>query len=864
MVPDRRRLSLATCWKRTRTLHALMFTSTVRRLLFANLIFLFLVSVLVNPVPKTLAQDPLTIALDTVISGLSNPVYVTHAGDASGRLFIVEQAGRILISQNGNLIGTPFLDIHTSVTSGGEMGLLSVAFHPDYKNNRRFFVNYTASRPNLKTIIAEYRASASNPNLADTTEKVILEIDQPFENHNGGQLQFGPDGYLYIGMGDGGSGGDPLGNGQNKSSLLGKLLRIDIDSSSSGYRVPPDNPFVNVAGADEVWAYGLRNPWRFSFDRANGRLFLADVGQNSFEEVDLVERGGNYGWNIMEGAHCFSPSTGCITTGLLLPINEYDHSLGEAVTGGYVYRGRQFPDLSGTYLFADFGSSRIWGLTETNRGAWIRSELLRPGFNISSFGEDEEGEIYVVNYGGGIHRIRVTGPPSNDNQRTLILSSAKSDRFTSLLFVVNRDSSPNEVAITSRRGDGSISGILNISLTPGGFFRNVDILGGLNLPMGSFGPLTVESSNNKMLSTVSEVRSIAGTAGFFAGQTQKTASTERVIAEVVDTGERGTSGSFRTNLGVNNVSSSQANVQVSLIDSNGLVLGTRSIQVPSQGMLQVNDIVRDILRSSSATGLHGYLKLTSDQPILAWASKIDNGTDDPSVEEAVGQEILETGIKLLIPSASGTNRFKTLLVVINREDVPNQIILTARNLNGDVIGTLSRDLPARGFFRSTDFLGEIGAPPGSFGPLTVESASGRLLTCISEIRSADGTAGFFPAVSAAGATLQRVVAEVVDSGDRGTPDTFRTNLGINNLGPVTAHVSLQLIGGSGNLLGTQTATVPLNGLTQINDIVQSILGAHAPTGINAYLKLISDQPIHAWASKINNATDDPSIIMGIP
>jgi len=527
------------------------------RLLFASLLFLLLI--LVNPAPNTLAVDPPTIALDTVISGLSNPVYVTHGGDGSGRLFIVEQAGAILISQNGNLLGTPFLDIHTSVTSGGEMGLLSVAFHPDYRNNRRFFINYTASRPNLKTVIAEYQASATNPNIADTTEKVILEIDQPFENHNGGQLQFGPDGYLYIGMGDGGSGGDPMGNGQNKNSLLGKLLRIDVDNGFT-YTVPPNNPFVNTVGADEIWAYGLRNPWRFSFDRANGRLFLADVGQNAFEEVDIIERGGNYGWNIMEGAHCFSPSTGCTTTGLLLPINEYDHSLGIAVTGGYVYRGRQFPDLIGTYLFADFGSSRIWGLTETNRGTWTRSELLRPGFNISSFGEDEEGEIYVVNYGGSMHRIRVTSPPSNNSQQTLIPSSAKSDRFTSLLFVVNQDSSTNEVAITSRRVDGAVDGSLNVSLPPGGFFRSTDILGGLKLPMGSFGPLTVESSNNKMLAAVSEVRSTVGTGGFFAGRAEKTASTERVIAEVVDTGGRGTSGTFRTNLGVNNLSPSLANV----------------------------------------------------------------------------------------------------------------------------------------------------------------------------------------------------------------------------------------------------------------------------------------------------------------
>src|SRR5215831_15084137 len=249
----------------------------------------FLAALLVPSRGRVEAQSSLTIALDDVVDGLTTPVYLTHAGDGSGRLFIVEQEGKILAVQNGNLLSTPFLDIQSRVTSGGEKGLLSVAFHPNYRNNRRFFVDYTDRRPNLKTIIAEYQTSAGDPNMADPAERVLLTIDQPFENHNGGQLQFGPDGYLYVGMGDGGSGGDPLGNGQNKNSLLGKILRIDVDSNFP-YAVPADNPFVNVSGADEIWAFGLRNPWRFSFDRANGRLFAGDVGQNSYEEIDVIER----------------------------------------------------------------------------------------------------------------------------------------------------------------------------------------------------------------------------------------------------------------------------------------------------------------------------------------------------------------------------------------------------------------------------------------------------------------------------------------------------------------------------------------------------------------------------------------------
>ncbi len=808
----------------------------------------------------TSGQTLVALTLEPVASGLSNPVYVTHASDGSGLLFIVEQPGRIRIVQNGSLLSVPFLDIASRVTSGGEMGLLSVAFHPDYRSNRRFFVNYTARRPTLKTIIAEYRTS-TNPLIADPNEKVILTIDQPFSNHNGGQLQFGPDGYLYIGMGDGGSGGDPQGHGQNRNSLLGKLLRIDVDSGSP-YVSPLDNPFAGGGGAPEIWAYGLRNPWRFSFDRANGRIFLADVGQNTYEEIDIVERSGNYGWNIMEGAHCFSPATGCSAAGLVLPIDEYDHTLGVSVTGGYVYRGSQYPSLVGTYLFGDYGSSRIWGLKESNRGTWSRSELLNAGFSISSFGEDEGGEIYVVNHGGSVHRIRVTSPQPVNNQ-VLIPSSARSDRFTSLLSVINRESNANQISITSRGLNGSVNGGLSVTLAPGGFYRTTDILGALNLPVDSFGPLTIESSNSRSFIAVSEVRSVNGTAGFFDGQKQADASTERIIAEVIDTGNEGVAGTFRTNLGINNLGSSPAAVDVTLLNNTGTPLGSRTFSVPAKGMLQVDGIIRRILETTAVTGINGYLRLGSNQPIHTWASKIDNRTNDPSLEIGVGEEPSDTGIKLLIPSVSSTGRFKSLLVVINLEDEPNEVILTARDANGNVIATERKTLAPRGSYRSQDVLAEMGAA-GSFGPLTLESANLKLLTAISEVRSAEGTAGFFTAVSLTSSTLERVVAEVVDTGDRGAAGTFRTNLGINNLGLVAARVSLQLFGESGELHGSRSYIVPSSGMLQTDNVARSILGTNAVTGVNGYVKLISDQPIHAWSSKINNGTDDPSIVMATP
>jgi glucose/arabinose dehydrogenase len=348
------------------------------------------------------AQAPQDVQLRPIVTTLEQPLHVTHAGDQSGRLFVVEQAGLIRIVREGRLLADPFLDIRRRVIAGGEMGLLSVAFHPRYAANGRFFVNYTSQDGGLKTVIAEYHVSRSNPDVADPAERVLLEIAQPFRNHNGGLNLFGPDGMLYIGMGDGGSAGDPMNNGQRLDSLLGKLLRIDVDGGTP-YRSPPDNPFVGRAGArPEIWAYGLRNPWRFSFDRPTGRLHLGDVGQNALEEVDQIERGGNYGWSIMEGSRCFR-SPNCTPTGLRPPIAEYGHADGCSITGGLVYRGSRVKELAGRYLFGDYCSGRIWTLTESGGGRWAMSPLLQTSLGISSFGEDQGGDVFVVDLRGGLY-----------------------------------------------------------------------------------------------------------------------------------------------------------------------------------------------------------------------------------------------------------------------------------------------------------------------------------------------------------------------------------------------------------------------------------------------------------------------------
>ncbi len=355
-----------------------------------------------SPMPVSF---PPAVAVEPAFTGFQAPVYLTHAGDPAW-LFVVEKAGRIRLIEKGVVQSASFLDITDRVGSrGSEQGLLSVAFPLDFATSGVFYVNYTDLRGD--TVVARYRLLQGDPRRADpASEQVILKIDQPAANHNGGQLQFGPDGYLYIGMGDGGRAGDPWGNAQNPGVLLGKLLRIDV-AGQEPYAVPSDNPFVGQSGArPEIWALGLRNPWRFSFDRATGDLYIADVGQNRWEEVDFQpadSRGGeNYGWDVMEGKHCFEPAAGCDTGGLVLPVAEYDHSLGCSITGGYVYRGTRYPQMAGVYFFGDYCSGRVWGLRREASGAWRIAELLQVGVNISSFGEDAAGELYMVGYNDGV------------------------------------------------------------------------------------------------------------------------------------------------------------------------------------------------------------------------------------------------------------------------------------------------------------------------------------------------------------------------------------------------------------------------------------------------------------------------------
>jgi glucose/arabinose dehydrogenase len=405
-------MNLRTAWQRSRlpvallllTIAAVALSSSLRRLdeLGAQTVP---VSAAGSAPPSAEGASPVAVRLVEVVSGLSRPLFAVEPPGGGG-LFVVEQGGTVRIVRDGRLLRDPFLDLTDQLdSSAGERGLLGLAFAPDYPRSGVFYVAHTAPGPAV--VVRRLRRSA-DPDRADpATAELVLSMEDPASNHNGGMIAFGPDGYLYVGTGDGGRGGDPWNNAQDLDSLLGKILRLDV--SRSPYAVPADNPFARSRrGRPEIWAYGLRNPWRFSFDRATGELWIGDVGQNAWEEINVEDprRGGglNYGWKRMEGRHCYSPRQGCDATGLHLPIHEYGHDRGCSVTGGYVYRGRAIPELVGRYLFADYCNGRIWALRRDGNAADV-SVLLESRRRVSSFGEDAAGELYVCDHEGSILRL---------------------------------------------------------------------------------------------------------------------------------------------------------------------------------------------------------------------------------------------------------------------------------------------------------------------------------------------------------------------------------------------------------------------------------------------------------------------------
>lgn len=362
---------------------------------------------------SVLPAQEVALRLARVVGGFTQPTAIAAVPDGSGRLLVLQQRGQIRIVQNGAVSPELFLDWSSRVSCCGERGLLGMAFPPGFTQKRYVYINYTD--PQGASTIARVRLVPDALRVDPGSEQVLLRIPRTQANHNGGNIVFGPDGYLYIGTGDSGGAGDPENAAQNPNEFRGKMLRIDTESGGSPYAIPPSNPFVNRSGyRPEIWAVGLRNPWRYSFDRETRDLWIADVGQNRAEEINVQPAssagGVNYGWPTMEGLECFRPQSGCNRDGLTLPVLEYGRGLGISVTGGFVYRGQRFPSLNGAYLYADYGSGRIWSVRR-NGSSWQNQELLRSSVQISSFGEDESGELYLTDYSGGNLYAVVAGPP---------------------------------------------------------------------------------------------------------------------------------------------------------------------------------------------------------------------------------------------------------------------------------------------------------------------------------------------------------------------------------------------------------------------------------------------------------------------
>lgn len=349
----------------------------------------------------TASASPVSVKLQQVFTGLTftYPMGMMQAPGDNSRWFLLEREGIVRVFANDPLVSTSsaFIDIHSQVDQAGEGGLLGMAFHPDFAKNGQVFLSYTRTGAPLTSYISRFTSTDKGLTLDPKSEQPILTLDQPYSNHDGGNIQFGPDGYLYIGFGDGGSGGDPLGNGQNTNTLFGAMLRIDVDHGSP-YSIPATNPFVTGGGKQEIYAWGLRNPWRWSFDRKTNALWLGDVGQNAWEEVDCIKAGHNYGWNVREGAHCYNAAT-CDASGMTDPVAEYDHSKGCSIIGGYVYRGTAIPALQGAYVYGDYCNGRIWALFYDSNGKPVTQVLADSGINITSFGEGNNGEVYVMGSG---------------------------------------------------------------------------------------------------------------------------------------------------------------------------------------------------------------------------------------------------------------------------------------------------------------------------------------------------------------------------------------------------------------------------------------------------------------------------------
>jgi len=792
---------------------------------------------------------PAGTALQPVLTdGLSAPVYLTNAHDGSNRLFIVERPGYIRVLQPGSVTPTLFMDISAKVLSGGEQGLLGLAFHPGFPTNRHFYVDYTR-KPDGATVIAEYAVSAGDPNIAAAEERVLLSIPQPYANHNGGMVEFGPDGFLYIGMGDGGSGNDPGNRAQNSQELLGKILRIDVDRKDAGkeYSSPTNNPFFGTtSGREEIYALGLRNPWRYSFDRITGKLFVGDVGQDQVEEVDAVTLGGNYGWRVFEGDRCtnLDPAQ-CSSTGFIPPTVEYTHDQGRcSITGGYVYRGKRSSLPYGSYVFADYCTGEIFLLNDGNQ-----SLLLNSGLNISSFGEDESGEIYVVGLGGTIHRIVQQNAPQQITYviPRLVSTSGRSggaDEYTGIA-VANPASDAADLRLTAYDRTGAVVSADNItnplSLTlPGG--RQLALLDAQIFGPGlhsreSLGWVKLESSRDVapvFLNLSSELTSMDGT------EVQSGTSGSLVLPELGD--------QESTEIQVDNPDPGSAQVSVKLINGEGLQVASVNRTLPGFGSL---------IESSSSlfTGLTpdptDYIRVTSDRGI-AVMEHIRGDGDERSLS---GQDPNAGAAVLYCPQYVTGGPYRSTLSIINLHQTPGLVdfsLVGSDGVRGDFSRTVA--IPANGkiTISDQDLFGSSGGAPVQ-GYLVIRSNGVRLAGSLSLSGSLGRTfSTSFPLVSALNRSM--IFGQVVSNA------AFFTGVALANPGASEVHALMQLFDPQGTEVSSRVITIVAGG--QSSGLLTEYFPISSSQSINSgYLRISADGGLAAYAVI---GTNDLSILAAIP
>jgi glucose/arabinose dehydrogenase len=820
---------------------------------FAEIVLLVLFGLFTCP--AALAQAPWPqITLVKKFTGLTNPTHVTNAGDGSGRLFVVRQAGVIRVIRGGVLLDTPFLDLAGRITSGGERGLLSVAFSPGYATKGTFYVDYTDL--NGDTTISRFHVS-SNPDVADpASEQVLLKIAQPFANHNGGQLAFGPDGMLYIGMGDGGSGGDPFNNAQSPSSLLGKILRIDVESGASPYAVPGSNPFTgNAAFRPEIWALGLRNPWRFSFDRKTGDLYIGDVGQDLWEEVDFQgasDPGGeNYGWRLMEGNHCYNPPSGCQIPGLTFPVVEYDHSGGNcSVTGGFVYRGRSYAGLWGIYFYADFCSGRIWGLRPTASG-WETTELLKTISQITTFGEDEAGEVYMADSLGNVWQIADTAGITAVRIVPILLDTngASGARFSTELTLGNRGTTTAALRLDYTAADAlgaSGSGTAGMTLGPG---RQVVLSSALDwlrsqglqipLPPGQGGTLRVTFSN---LSSADAAYALARTAtpsaagSGRAGMAYPAARLDEAITGRVWLHGLRHNAADRSNLAlVNAGTAGPITLQVTVTSGSpgdGRSVALNPVTLGPGQWTQLNGVL------ALAGFTNGYAlveRIAGLEPYLAYGVFNDNLTNDGSyvppepVGRAAAQQmvpvvvetpVFESELVLANPSASSVSASLVYTESLTFPLTPKPpVTLTLQPKEQRIIPGILQ------FLRAS-------LPGGTIGPRGPQYA-GSLRVTFSGTGSLDPFAGARTAAPAAGGGQYGFFCPAVAANETATGEAWiyglrqdgltRSNLALVNAGPSNVTLTYEVFDGdSGVRNGTsQPLTLLPSAWWQVNGVLSS-------------------------------------------